>query len=246
MNIEFPKHCTAVRVTWAIFLAALLSMLAACGTPMMKPDQALAIKKIGIVSLLPSELSYQKIGITVFNNERATRPVDSAFNSAARASAENALKITGRNVMQLEVDVPTLAKRVRSGAIIFDSSAERIHDELGVLIKKHKLDAIVLILESFDAENGINGIRMFLRAGLKEINTANAMPDVTTLVVDANIKMLAGQSNRVYFPVARPGGQPWAYRLEENLDVVTHQHVTNLMQKATASAVTQHLQTMGF
>jgi hypothetical protein len=117
---------------------------------------------------------------------------------------------------------------------------------LGPMVKQQNLDAIVLIFESFDAENGINGVRLFLRAGLGDIRTAVAMPDVATLVVDTSIKKLAAQGRGIPFLMDRPGGQPWSYRLEENLDAATHTRVSSRMQSAIDAVVTQHLNTMGF
>ncbi len=245
MSTLFLALCRPAKLVRSLLLAAVLPMLVACGTPVMKAEQAATVRKVGIVSLLPNELSYQKIGITVFNNEYAKRPVGDAFNLAARSSAERTLKLKGREVVQLEVDVPALAKRIRSGAIIFDSSAERISDALEPLVKQHKLDAIVLIMESFDSENGINGIRLFMRAGFNDIKTAIAMPDIATLIVDANIKKLAAQGRGIPFAIDRPDGQPWTYRLEENLDPATNIRITNAMQGAIGVVASQQINAMG-
>lgn len=245
MNITLPIISASQKIARGLSLAVAIFMLVACGTPVMKPEQALAIKTVGVVSLLPADLAYQKIGITVFNNERATRPIGDTFNMAARAGAERALKRTGRTVIQLEVDVASLARRVRSAAIIFDSSAEKIQDELTLLVKQHKLDAVVLVYEGFDAENGINGIRMLLRAGLGDVRTVVGRPDVVTLIVDNKLTKLAIQSNSAYFSGIRPGGQPWSYRLDENLDAATHELASSAMQKAIESGVAYDLELMG-
>lgn len=246
MTLLFLQQQYRIRVLCGALLSATLMLLTGCGAPVMKPEQASTIKTVGIVSLLPSELSYQKIGITVFNNEYAKRPVGDAFNSAARFGAERALKLSGRNVVQLEVDVPTLAKRIRSGKLHFDSPAEYIHDELRALVEKYKLDAIVLIIESFDAENGINGIRMFFRAGFGNIETAIGMPHVATLAVDTKIKKLAYGGRGISFTAKRPDGLPWVYKLEENLDATTHDYISRLIQNGIEDTVTRDIRTMGF
>jgi hypothetical protein len=212
----------------------------------MKPEQASAIKRVGIVSLLPSDLRYEKIGITVFNNERTTRPVGNTFNVAARNTAERILDQAGRQTVQITVDVPAFSRRIRSAAIIFDSPAEQIKDELVQLAAANKLDAIVLIAESFDAENGIQGVRMYLRAGMGDIRSAVASGDLMTLVVDPNAKKLAGQGKGISFSVDRAQGQPWGYVLEANLDRPTEEHVNAQMVRIIESVVSQHLRTMGF
>lgn len=244
------SHCKNNRISvntlWNFLLLTLLTLLTACASPVMKPEQAVSIKTVGVVSLLPSELSYQKIGITVFNNEYAKRPVDNAFNLAARQGAERALKQSGRNVIQLDVDTNLLAKRIRSSTINFDSPAENIKNELLPLVEQYKLDAIVLIMESFDPENGINGIRLFLRAGFGSIGAAVVMPDVQTLVVDKEIKKLAYDGRPVRFAAKRADGAPWVYRLEDNLSASTHQHISDLVRNSINELVAGNIVTMGF
>jgi len=227
------------------FIVVVLLALTGCGTPSVKPEQVSAIEKVGVVSLLPTDLVYEKVGVTVFNNERVSRPVGNSLNLAARQGAERALRFSRREVVQLEVDVPVLAKRMRSGAIHFNSPAERIEDVLTTLARDHQLDAIVLIAESFDADNGIRGVRMFLRAGLGEIRFAAARPDVITLVLDPKAKLLAAQGYVAAIAVDRPGSQAWSYRLEENLDVATHEHVSLQMQKAIDASVVRHVSASG-
>ncbi len=234
------------RLLRMVFSVIGLTLLAGCGTPTMKPAQAAAIQRVGIVSLLPSELRYEKVGVTVFNNEKTTRPVGDALNSVARAAAERSLNAASRQAVQLTVDVPTLAKRLRSAVITFDSPAEQIKDELSELARANKLDAIVLIAESFDAENGIQGIRMYLRAGLGDIRLAAADGDLMTLVVDANVKKLAGQYRGTSLAIERPQGQPWSYALQENLDAPTEEHVNAQILRIVDFVVSQHIRTMGF
>lgn len=234
------------RLLTLVSSAISLTLLAACGTPTMKPTQASAIQRVGIVSLLPNELRYEKVGITVFNNEKIARPVGDALNSVARSAAERSLNATSRQVVQLAVDVPTLAKRIRSAVITFDSPAEQIKAELSQLARENQLDAIVLVAESFDAENGIQGVRMYLRAGLGDIRLAVADGNLMTLVVDANVKLLAGQFRGASMAIDRPQGQPWSYALQENLDAPTESHVNAQILRTIDSVVSQHIRTMGF
>lgn len=246
MRFTLLPDSMPTRLLKFFFTAGCLSLLVACGTPTMKPEQASSIRRVGIVSLLPSDLRYEKIGVTVFNNERTTRPVGDVFNVAARSTAERLLNQAGRQTMQLMVDVPTFSRRLLSGVIFFDSPAERISDELVKMAAANKLDAIVLITESFDAENGIHGVRMYLRAGMGDIRFAVASGDLGTLVVDANAKKLATQGRGTSFAVERPQGQPWGYVLEDNLDRPTEERVTAQMVKIIESVVDQQLRAMGF
>ncbi len=212
----------------------------------MKTEQASSIQRVGIVSLLPSDLRYEKIGITVFNNERTTRPVGDALNAAARMTAERVLHELGRQPVQLVVDVPAFSSRLRSGVMVFNSPAERIGDELIRLAKANRLDAVVVIAESFDAENGIQGVRIYLRAGMGDIRFAVASGDIMTLIVDTKAKMLAAQGKGTSFAVERSQSQPWKYVLQDNLDGQTEERVKAQMVRVVESVVGQHLRAMGF
>jgi len=245
MKIPSLTTISCLKVHRGFPLLAIIFLLTACGTPVIKPEQVSAIRKVGVISLLPVNLAYQKIGVTVFNNEQASLPVGDAFNVAARAGAERELRRAGRTVVQLDADVAVLAKRIRSATIIFNSSAEQIKDELTKLVQQHQLDAVVLVFEAFDAENGVNGVRLHLRAGFGEIRTVVGRPDVVTLVVDDKISKLAVQSNSGYFSAVRAGGRPWSYRLDENLDASTHELASSSMQKAIETGVAYDLELMG-
>jgi hypothetical protein len=236
------------RTSWRVALVLpLILLLAACGTTTMQPEQAAAVKRVGVVSLLPSELLYEKIGITVFNNERATRPVGDVFNQAARQGAEQALRQVGREVVQLDnIDVPVLARRIRGAAIIFDSEAERIEDTLLALVQEHRLDAIVLVTENIDGERGLNGIRMLFRSGFGSIRFAVAQAGITTTLVDARIKKLAASYIGHGAGVFRPDGKPWTYRLDDDLDDATHAFVLERLRVFVAQGVASDLSGMGF
>lgn len=247
MLSDRKKSRISIFSIWNFLLFSSVILLTACSSPVMKQEQAKNIKTVGVISLLPDEFSYQKIGITVFNNEYAKRPVGNMFNMAARQGAERALKQSGRNVVQLDVDTHLLAKRIRSSAINFDSPAENIKSDLLPLVEQYRLDAIVLVLESFDSDNGINGIRTFLRAGFRSIDTAIVMPDVQTIVVDKNVKLLGyGEGQSMRFEAKRADNAPWDYRLEENLSEATHQKISNLVQSSINETVARNISTVGF
>jgi hypothetical protein len=231
-----------------LFLALAVLVGTGCSTTgPMTPERSASIKRIGVVSLLPSELSYEKIGITVFNNEYAKREVGNDFNSAARRSAENALKKLGREVIQVDIDVPRLAKKLRSGVMYFDSSAEFIKEDLLAAVREHRLDALVVIAQAFDSDNGVRGIRMYFRAGFNEVAAAVLMPDIGIVSVDEKIKRLAyGCCESRPLAVERPDGGRWRYKLEENIDATTHAYLSEMIQRNIADTVTVNIRAMGF
>ena len=236
-------------------LTFLVFLLTACGAPAKKAPPPPPIINVGVVSLLPSELSYQKFGITRFNNERAVRPVGDVFNVAARAGAEKALrmakdeklaKLSQRTVYQLVVDVPAMAKNLHSYPGNLTVKVEQIEEDLLALVKQHKLDAIVLVLESFEPGKPVNGIRVVLRAGVGSVGKAEAQPHLAILVLDRNAKILTMAEERSSFVVNRPGDAPWVYTHDENLLSATHDHLTKLFQGSIESAVEQGVMSLSF
>ena len=234
------------RTVQVVFLTVVVAMLTACAVPTMKPEQAAMVRNVGVISLLPTDLVYDKIGVTVFNNERATRPIGDAFNSAARLGAERVLKAGGRTVVPLSVDTRALGVQLYSRSLVMRFSSERIQKQLAALAKENKLDAIVLVAETFDSDNGLRGVRLFLRAGFGDIRFATARPDLSTTLVDANGEVIAIKGNAIGVAVERPQRQPWAYSLEENLDAGTNEFVSATMQRIIESVVADRVREMGF
>jgi hypothetical protein len=227
----------------AIVLLALGGLFGCSTAPIyLEPAQKSQIKRVGVISLLPSSMPVSKIGITVFNNETKMLPVENRFNEAARKGTEDALRNSGKEVIQVEVDAQAMAKKIRSAAIIFNSRAEMIEAELLEIIKKNKLDAVALVLEDFDYENGINGIWLHLRAGMGDIRHVAAKPDFSTLLVGPDTKILLSRRMYGWFPINRPKGM-WTYNLEESLDKATTDHITSTfithIEQASASNIRQ-------
>jgi hypothetical protein len=240
-----------VRQRWmrmSMVLGALW-MVAGCGTvKVLEPAQAAAIKNVGIISLLPTSLVYQKTGVTVFNNERAEKPVQSAFNDAARAGAESALRGQRLNVRQLDVNVAEVKELFKPGAIVFSWPPEKAKQFMVQLARQQGLDAIVTVHEVFDPDNGFAGVRYFLRGGLDSITRHGIRADTEVSLYDAKGESLVSRSTGLgaLYMVDRPDGKPWVYRLEDNLDAATHAQVLSSMKKVIETKTFGQVQALGF
>ncbi len=228
---------------FSILLVALI--LTACAAPKLTQEQAGSIKKIGVVSLLPQEVKYRKIGITVFNNEFKTLPTEKdAFNSTARASAERYLVQSGKyQVKQIVVDVPPMAKKLNRRSLVMSADIERIETDVVQWSKAHDVDAVIVIGENFDPERGISGLAMTMRAGFGDIRSAVAVAGLQVAGMTAKKEIFLSRYPSVGMgsPVSRSGGKPWSYRLEENLDEATHDQVVKALQHDIDHMVTSTL-----
>ncbi len=219
-----------MNVMRRMLVLVLAAMLTACAAPKLTQQQAASIKSVGIVSLLPQELKYRKMGITVFNNEFKSLPVaGDALNAHARLSAEQYLRQSGKyQVKQILVrDEAAMAARLNARTLVMSHDVERIDKELADLAKANNVDAVIVIAENFDAERGIFGVTMAMRAGLGDIRAAAAMAGIQVAGVTASkeIFMSSYPNPGMGAVVVRPDGKPWSYKLEENLDDATHQKI---------------------
>lgn len=248
LPILFEAHyCErlAMRLLSTVLLTALALQLAGCKSPPKAPPRD-PIKVVGVVSLLPDELSYQKFGITVFNNEKTSRPVGEIFNAAARAGAASALSLGERTVIQESVDAPALIKSMRSFPGNLDRKLEQINDDLQAMITKDKLDALVVVVETFDPPNGVNGVRVVVRAGVGYITKVEVMPHVAVIAMDKNLVRLGMLEMKASYAVTRPNDQTWSYTLVENLDSATLETVNKVMQNALESGVDEAVGSVNF
>lgn len=223
-----------MNVVRRVFLLLLAVMITACAAPKLTQQQAASIKSVGIVSLLPQELKYRKIGITLFNNEFKSLPVaGDALNVHARLSAEKYLRQSGKyQVKQIQVsDLEAMAARLNARTLVMSQNVERIDKELADLAMANSVDAVVVIAENFDAERGIFGVTMAMRAGFGDIRAAAAMAGIQVAGVTASkeIFMSSYPNPGMGAVVIRPDGKPWSYKLEENLDDATHQKVVRAL-----------------
>lgn len=235
-----------MRFTRTVFLSFIVLVLTGCGAPAKKVVPPPPANRVGIVSLLPSELSYQKFGITKFNNEKTARPVGDVFNTAARAGALSALRLSSRAVIQLDVDIPRLARNVQDYPGNLDVKVEQIEEDLQALVEQHKLDAIVLILETIDKDKPIKGIRVVVRAGAGYVDKAEAQPHIAMLALDKKAKRMGIVEITSSYPVKRASDAAWVYTLAENLDGATHDQLTKFLQTTIESEVEQGVMSLNF
>ncbi len=135
------------KVLWfaviAIFLAGCTS------TKPVQDDKRTNFRKVGVISLIGDEFRFTKVGITLFNNDEFTRNVAGwQLDKLAVQSAMEALRNAEPPVQPeiLPID-HTLANKLYRQKGEFGSYADvnRIGDELKALLKKHPVDALILI-----------------------------------------------------------------------------------------------------
>jgi hypothetical protein len=238
-----------LKVLRLIAVLVVVLTLTACSAPILKKEQAEGLKTIGVVSLLPEQIVYHKVGITVFNNELITKPIGKLFNASAQSSAVTEIvKFSGRTAKVLDVDTGTLAKRYRSGALVMSRDVERIKSDLVDLAKKNNLDAIVVTAERHDSENGVDGVKILFAASMSDVRAVSVRAGMTISILDANGSVIGSASPGGRYglgkTVSRPNGG-WTYKLSENLDPDTEAFLRKTMQETVSMEVAATLRQIG-
>lgn len=228
-------------------LIAVVLTLSGCAAPApIVPERMSNLKRVGVLTLLPSELNFRKIGTTVFDNESVLSPVGSSFNDTAFQTVSIGLKSPGRLIVKLNDNQNLLEKRVRSNVITFDSPAENISTELSKMVAEHSLDTVVIVAQNFDSDRGIRGIEFTMRTAFGANQPPMARAGLTTIVVDSKIKAVAQRYEPAILIVQKPNKTPWTYSLNDDLDVLTKKHIVEIVNEAVAMALKAHLASMGF
>jgi hypothetical protein len=232
------------RKSLQLLLVVILCTLSGCTAPVVQPDAAVSINNVGILAFLPSELRYEKIGFTVFSNERLLRPVGDTLNASARSAAESGVKRkVGRKVIQLNEGLPDLRTKLYSRTLVMRSSMERIQSELAQIAKMHNLDAIVVIAEVTDSDQGRTGVRVYHRGpGFRP----QIQPDLVIFVVNREGITIARHPSPLFgVPATRPGNKPWDSDFAKSIDAETHAHVLLATERLVADTVSSRIMELG-
>ncbi|MFH0933744.1 MAG: hypothetical protein V1879_00905 [Pseudomonadota bacterium] len=236
----------------------ILLLLAGCAAQPIKPEEAQRLHRIGVLSLLPTDIRYQQIGITVFGNELITKPVGDKFSSLAFKLAKQTITSStpSREVIQLFDSDQYLRNRIRSNSrkMVMFYALERIEDELRDLAKKNNLDAILLIEECIDDRNRY-GFEAFFEVGLGRY--MDGRPKVfgrTSINSDFQIYLISDQGKvmatavsekKVFQPIKPIGSTEWNKTFATNITDALHESLTSIVFEQIESELPKQIHNIG-
>ena len=200
-------------------LLIVLFILNGCIAQDLKPEFVSKVKRVGIVSMLPTKLKYEKIGITVFNNEVLIRDVGDQFNNVAIDSIKNEVLSVQKDRSVLIMPITkSILEKYYSHSLVVSSPTERIQTELSSWILKENLDAVFVVAEIFDSDQYRRGLEVYFRAGFGTINSATLKPNVVILVIGKDGKVEAATASPVQGQsIQTISGGEWGYELEKSI-----------------------------
>jgi len=131
-------------------LAAVLVavVLAGCAAQPLSQEQLQTIRSVGVVWLVPDRITFQKLGLTVFGNERSSFDMGEPLEPLVVRAVTD--RLTGTrptwSVRPLRYDAAALLQRVRSGGMALSRDVERIAPDLAGLASADGVDALLVFV----------------------------------------------------------------------------------------------------
>jgi hypothetical protein len=227
-------------------LAALL--LAGCASRPLAEEDSARIRKVGVVWLVPQVATFEKLGFTVFGNERGTMEMGEPLEPLVVRTLTERLAHTrpAWQVVPVTYDPVALLKKTRSGSFVMSSALERVEADLRAIAAPGQADAL-LVFTPMQYENsphfGGGGIGVWRRA-LPGIDDPILHANFSLAVVDAGGKILVTGTSMDYAnPIRVTSGD---YARQPPADAETRARLQGDLRNLTLHNVRARAQELGF
>ena len=168
-------------------LALLLALsITGCASTHITSEDEKRIHSVAIITLVPEKAHFDKIGLTVFNNEKAEIEMDGRITSTILSTAQKRLSAARPNwtIKDIAYDRRLLIERINKPGMVMTYHEERIEKELAELVSANQLDALLIInAQRYESIPG-DGVGVWLRTmSLSAIRTALIHSNVDLKVV---------------------------------------------------------------
>lgn len=177
---------------------ALSLFLSACASSRLTSENEERIKNVAIVSVLPEMAVIQKIGLTVFNNEKVEIEMEGQIRNSIVSTTAASVGRSRSNwtVKEISYDLPVLNRKLRSSGMVISSNVEKIQKDLGELAQQNGLDAILVYAPvSYDSIPGEGAGVVFRTFSLNSITRGYAHGNITLSIVDRRGEIIASSVN---------------------------------------------------
>lgn len=208
--------------------AILMGALTGCSTPQRTPSSDAGIKTVAIVTVLQDDVPLRRIGMTIFNNEYTTLPMQGELNPFVLQVATDLLK-KKRPDWQIKpagVDPAPLSAHIRKVWNSWGSKDEPLADRWPAVAQAAEVDAL-LVIEEVLHEQG-SGVSVDIRAlpGLEPRLSVGVALGVR--LVDRRGEVLAKRGTSNPLPIAAK-------------DLAISDRVASALQPETAAALRRHV-----
>lgn len=205
------------------FLIIVLAIfITGCASTRITPEDEKRIRNVAVITLVPDKANFEKIGLTVFNNERSEFDMGDQITSTIFSTAKK--RITAARpkwtIKDISYDRPLLIERINKRSIVMSYAEERIEKELAELSRNNDLDAIfVVTAQQYDSIPG-NGVGVWLRTmSLSSIGRAYVHSNIDVKVVGSNGTVIARGFGLPENPkVINPAAYDIKYEMNDNMN----------------------------
>lgn len=164
----------------------LVLSIAGCASTRITPEDEKRIHNVAIITLVPEKAHFDKIGLTVFNNEKAEIEMDGRITTTILSTAKKRLSAARPQwtIKDVVYDRLLLIERINKPGMVMAYHEERIEKELAELASSNQLDALLVInAQRYESVPG-DGVGVWLRTmSMSSIRTALVHSNVDLKVV---------------------------------------------------------------
>lgn len=179
------------------FLLATVTLISGCAAPQLSVETEARISSVGIVVLVPEEIVYNKLGLTVFGNESTKFDMGRRIETAIRSTAAKRLEVSRPKwqIKALPYDRTTLMRSMSGGSLVMSSALERIQGDLAKLAATGSVDLLLVFTEARYDRIGGAGVGITERAVLGGGELTLVQANVAASLVDKTGRIAAGAVN---------------------------------------------------
>jgi hypothetical protein len=206
-----------------LFLVAIALVLTGCAAPRLSQQADQRIKTVGIVSLVPENANFTKIGLTVFNNEYAEIQMGGKINATIESSVAQRLAAVRPQWQIKPVEYPRVewTQNLYATGFFAGSQRDRVTSDVAALARANQLDAVVLV-SKYRPENAHgDGVGVLLRTlSLSSVGDAYVTSYLSASLLDPQGEVLASSWGDRQMPpkVIDPKAYGIQYKLADNND----------------------------
>lgn len=224
-------------------------LLPGCAATRLSDEAEKQIKSVAIVSLVPEMAHFEKIGLTVFNNERGEIDMGDQISSTIKFVATKRLAVArpAWNVKTVNYDRAALIKRLNASGMVMAYNEERIEKELADLARSNHLDALVVV-SAYKPENSHgDGVGVLLRTtSLSSIGNAYVHSNVSLKIIGPSGNIVAVSSGQS--PAVKridPSAYGIKYKLSDNFNPELIDRLRLDIAEHLAQTITQKFDRLG-
>jgi len=209
------------RLFRCAMLAALVGMFAACSAIKLNEAAEQQIQTVGILTLVTEDVSFKKIGLTVFNNEENVIQMNGLIAATMQAVTTQHLGQTkpAWKIKDIDVDRGQLMSRIDEKTDFFTAYESNLVKEVTEIAQSSGVDALLVFYES-ETDHVDKGVAVRLNTiSLSSIQHAVITTTLFLTMIDSRGQVIAESTLDPGFridQITNPTKYGLRYKLQEN------------------------------